>query len=148
MYEAGAAAAAAAAVAAAAQNISPGVEQADSAPNPSIPFTSQTTQQVTVQTSNDWRTHPHLMAHAGNPWQDWTAAIADSQDRYSANALLPLGSERPGDVGSAAVANHINQADVMAVAGMASTHTDQWPLLLFHDVSVLPSGSGGDGGGG
>lgn len=99
------------------------VDPAVSAANPLIAFASQATQHVAGQTAEDWRPHAQLLQQPGNTWHDWTAAIADSQDRYGANTLLTLGSNR--DV----AAEHGNQ-DAMA---SASSHSGQWPLLLFHE---------------
>ncbi|KAJ4286626.1 hypothetical protein N0V88_007915 [Collariella sp. IMI 366227] len=133
---------ASAAAAAAAPNAAPTGEQPDPAQNPLIAFASQATQHVAGQAAADnWPAQPQLMAHnpasAANTWQDWTAAIVDNQDRYSANALLTLGSGRPGEVvGAGGVVDHINQED-----GTGTTHAGQWPLLLFHD------GPGGVSGG-
>ena len=101
-------------------------------PNPLIAFASQATQHVAGQAGEDWRPHGQLASqHTGNTWQDWTTAIADSQDRYSANVLVTLGSSRPADV--PAGAEHANPGDA---AGAANSHTGQWPLLLFHEGSA------------
>ncbi|KAK0624531.1 hypothetical protein B0T17DRAFT_492208 [Bombardia bombarda] len=105
-------------------------------PNPLIAFASQATQHVAGHVAghaaDDWRPTAQLMTHnAGNTWHDWTAAIADSQDRYSASALLTLGSSRQGDIGSAMI-DHVNQGEAM-VGGVPTSHAGQWPLLLFHD---------------
>lgn len=106
------------------------LEQAASAANPLIAFASQATQHVAGQAGEDWRPHAQLLAqHSGNTWHDWTAAIADSQDRYSANALLTLGSARPSDVG--ATVDGVSQGEAIA----ATSHTSQWPLLLFNEPS-------------
>ncbi|KAK0719251.1 hypothetical protein B0H67DRAFT_532893 [Lasiosphaeris hirsuta] len=119
-------------------SVSPVVEQPAPAPNRLIAFASQATQHVAGQAGEDWRPHAQLMSqqNTGNTWHDWTAAIADSQDRYSANALLTLGSGRPGDVGAAV--EHVAQGDTI---GVPTSHSGQWPLLLFHD------GPGGASGG-
>jgi hypothetical protein len=111
-------------------SVSP-VDQPTPSPNPLIAFASHATQHVAGQTGEEWRPHTQLLPHnAGNTWQEWTAAIADRQDRYSANALLTLGSSRPGDLG--ANTDHVNQGDGLATA---NPHAGQWPLLLFHDGS-------------
>ncbi|KAL2261944.1 hypothetical protein VTK26DRAFT_2952 [Humicola hyalothermophila] len=115
---------------------------ADAAQNPLIAFASQATQHVAGQAAaENWSSQTHLMAAhnaaaSTNTWHDWTAAIADSQDRYSANALLTLGSGRPGEVGTAGVVDHVHQGDAMG-----TSHTGQWPLLLFHDGSGAGSGA-------
>lgn len=99
--------------------------------NPLIAFASQATQHVADPTGTAaaaellWR----QSASHGNTWHDWTAAMADSQDRYSANALLTLGggSRDPGGVSEAATA-----AEMAAVTAPVG----QWPLLLFDGASV------------
>lgn len=143
------------------------------AANPLIAFASQATQHVMsagpdgqpgASQEEEWRRSNAAQAQAqqllaatahatgivgGNPWHDWTAAIADSQERYSANALLTLGggsgAGRPGDH-----VEGVGPSDALSAAaaslgiglGVNSTHTGQWPLLLFHD------GTGNSGGGG
>lgn len=133
-------AAASAVTAATAPNATTAGDPPGAAQNPLIAFASQATQHVTGQAGDNWPQQTHLMAHTAaapsNTWHDWTAAIADTQDRYSANALLTLGSGRPGDVGTGAAVDHVHQGD-----GMGASHTGQWPLLLFHDGS----GAGGSG---
>ena len=113
-------------------NVNTVVDLPPQPPNPLIAFASQATQHVAGQTSEDWQPHPaQLLPHnTGNTWQDWTAAIADSQDRYSASALLTLGSSRPGDI--SASTDHVSQGG--PVPG-GNHHTGQWPLLLFHEGS-------------
>jgi hypothetical protein len=108
------------------------VDQPAPAPNPLIAFASQATQHVSGQTGEEWRPQAQPFSHnMGNTWQQWTAAIADRQDHYSANALLTLNSSRPGDLGPST--EHVNQGDGIATA---NTHAGQWPLLLFHDGSA------------
>jgi hypothetical protein len=136
-------AAASAVTAATAPNVTTAGEQAASAQNPLVAFASQATQHVTGQGQDNWPSQPHLMGHnpgSANPWHDWTAAIADSQDRYSANALLTLGSGRPGDVGAGGVVDHIGQGESMGVGNVGNSHSGQWPLLLF-DGSGAVSGA-------
>lgn len=124
-------AAASAVTAATATNAGATGEQTAPAENPLIAFASQATQHVAEQAAESWTAQNQLAAQqsvAANTWHDWTAAIADSQDRYSANALLNLGTGRAGDAAAAAVANHAHQGDAMG-----NSHADQWPLLLFHN---------------
>jgi hypothetical protein len=73
----------------------------------------------------------------GNTWHDWTSAIADTQDRFSASTLLTLGGGTrdvsagagvPGVTASSS-ANDINS---LQQAG-------QWPLIIFDQVA--PNGS-------
>ncbi|KAK4149845.1 hypothetical protein C8A00DRAFT_37548 [Chaetomidium leptoderma] len=124
-------AAASAATAATASHTTAAMEQAAAAQNPLIAFASQATQHVAGQAADNWPSQTQLMAHntaPANTWQDWTSAIQDTQDRYSANALLTLNSGRPGDVGVGGVVDHVGQGDAMG-----NTHSGQWPLLLFHE---------------
>jgi hypothetical protein len=122
---------ASAATAATASNATAAMEQA-ATQNPLIAFASQATQHVTGQAADNWPAQTQLMAHAAsapaNPWHDWTNAMQDPQDRYSANALLTLNSARQGEVGAGGVVDHVSQGDAMG-----TTHAGQWPLLLFHD---------------
>lgn len=103
---------------------------ASSQANPLIAFPSQAAQHVTAQPSADM-----LWQGRGNTWHDWTTAIADSQDRYSASALLTLGggSRDPAAPGEPAPpmgpSNDVNGA----------SQGGQWPLILFDPV--VPDGS-------
>lgn len=73
-------------------------------------------------------------------WQNWTAAIADSQARYSANALLTLGGGG-GNAGGGAGRSSV-VAPIMSDNSLtAMSHTGeelpmmpqpaQWPLIMF-----------------
>lgn len=96
---------------------SPAGDQAASASNPLIAFASQAAQHVAAGQAGEWVPQPNMMAHTtGNAWNEWTAAIADSQDQYSANALLTLGAPRPSEGTSA-----------------GDGQAGQWPLLLFRE---------------
>jgi hypothetical protein len=138
-------AAASAATAATASSTAATMEQAAAAQNPLIAFASQATQHVAGQATENWPgAQTQLMSQHTNPantWQDWTNAIQDThaipdtQERYSANALLTLNAGRPGDVTTGGVVDHVSQADAMG-----TTHSGQWPLLLFHDGSGGVSG--------
>lgn len=103
-----------------------------------------------------WRlqTTPH-----GNPgangahttWQDWTAAVVDNQDRYSANALMSLGSSGAngprtthsgggGGLNDTIVSNDLGIPVSVGLNGVngantvaTTTSNMQWPLLLFSD---------------
>jgi hypothetical protein len=110
--------------------------------NPLIAFASQATQHVAYQApaaASDilWRQQPH----SNNTWADWTAAIADSQDRYSANALLNLGAppRETGPVVDAGGAISNPQDGAADLGVVANAHAGQWPLLLF-DGSTTVSG--------
>ena len=95
-------------------------------------------------------------------WQDWTAAVVDSQARYSANALMSVGgsgSQRAahsesmgesmpaGDLGipvnvgvnGVSSVNNVNGVNGAAGSSVPTTSANmQWPLLLFSD----PTGAG------
>ena len=118
---------AATAAAAAAASVAGGAHQA--ATNPLVAFASQASQHVSNHTGDDW-----ARAMTGqNTWHDWTAAMADSQDRYSANALLTLGSGQRSD----------GTTDLGVGADgtvTATNHAGQWPMLIFHDAADAVSG--------
>ncbi|KAK8034050.1 hypothetical protein PG993_009045 [Apiospora rasikravindrae] len=104
--------------------------------NPLTAFAAQATQ--IAQPDMLWRQQA-AAASGGNTWQDWTAAIVDNQDRYSANALMSLGhGARSGSMNVNDGSNG-GQPDLgMGVGmngapGVPATATMQWPLLLFHD---------------
>lgn len=115
------AAAAAAAAAAASATTMP---DASSAANPLIAFASQATQHVVPQPGD------MMWQSRGNTWHDWTAAIADSQDRYGAGALLTLGAGTRDSIGAA------EAAPIQTTGDMAVSQATQWPLMLFdHPVT-------------
>lgn len=100
--------------------------------NPLIAFASQATHQV------DPAAEQLMWQRSGaNAWQEWTAAIADSQDRYGAGALLTLG----GATTAAPVSR--NSMPSMENGGQSATHdlTAQWPLVMFdnHGPQHYPS---------
>ncbi|KAH8203568.1 hypothetical protein TruAng_002316 [Truncatella angustata] len=101
--------------------------------NPLSAFAAQATSLQQPSSDMMWRqTTP-----GGNTWQEWTAAVVDNQDRYSANALMSLGaSTRPSSV----VNDGASQPQGMGMGGgginsanIPTTGNTQWPLLLFHD---------------
>ncbi|KAK8857317.1 transcription factor [Apiospora arundinis] len=103
--------------------------------NPLTAFAAQATQ--IAQPDMLWRQQA-AAATGGNTWQDWTAAIVDNQDRYSANALMSLGhGARSGNIvndGSNGGQPDLGMGVGMNGApGVPVTATMQWPLLLFHD---------------
>ncbi|KAF3799061.1 Protein SIP4 [Colletotrichum gloeosporioides] len=104
-----------------------GADETSAETNPLIAFASQATQHVADPTGSAaaaellWR----QSASQGNTWHDWTAAMADSQDRYSANALLTLGGG-PRDPNAVSEA-----ATVAEMAAVTAAPVGQWPLLLF-----------------
>lgn len=95
-------------------------------PNPLADFVPQASQHIAAQAATDvmWQ------GGRGNSWQDWTTAIADGQERYSASALLTL-----GNTGRASVASSI-----MTESGVGQTTAGdiglvppgaQWPMVIF-----------------
>ncbi|KAF3069616.1 Transcriptional activator protein acu-15 [Daldinia childiae] len=98
--------------------------------NPLTTFATQTTQ-MTQPAHIMWRQQPS----GGNTWQDWTAAIVDNQERYSATALMSLGSSdpRPGTHVDGTGANGLGMAVPINGTPTTTTATMQWPLLLFSD---------------
>ncbi|KND91044.1 Transcriptional activator protein acu-15 [Tolypocladium ophioglossoides CBS 100239] len=94
-------------------------------PNPLAGFASQPPQHIPTQAPADimWQ------AGRGNTWHDWTAAIADSQERYSASALLTLGNPGRGSGASGVLADGtVGQA--AGDMGMVPPGA-QWPLIMF-----------------
>lgn len=94
----------------------------DVQPNPLITFASQATHQVDPAAEQLMWQRP-----GANAWQEWTAAIADSQDRYGAGALLTLGSApTTAPVSGTSIAT-------MGNSGQPTVHdmTAQWPLVIF-----------------
>ncbi|RYP77196.1 hypothetical protein DL771_001245 [Monosporascus sp. 5C6A] len=98
-----------------------------------------------------WRLQP---SHAGantvglTAWQDWTAAIVDSQDRFSASALMSLGGAGSGGPRTTHAGNMSDDTIAASSLGIpvsvglsgvngGNTATTsaamQWPLLLFSD---------------
>ncbi|KAM5379371.1 hypothetical protein ACJZ2D_004069 [Fusarium nematophilum] len=96
--------------------------------NPLLAFASQSTPQVASQPAADM-----LWQSRGNTWHDWTTAIVDNQDRFSASALLTLGgstrdaSTGPGVPGVTAGPT-TNELNTIQQGG-------QWPLMLFDHVA-------------
>ncbi|KAI0799180.1 fungal-specific transcription factor domain-containing protein [Xylaria sp. FL0064] len=100
--------------------------------NPLANFASQATQMT--QPDIMWRPQ----SSGGNTWHDWTAAVVDNQDRYSANALMSLGganNHRPsGSILDSSGANGMNVGSMsMNNPALTSSAQMQWPLLLFTD---------------
>ncbi len=103
--------------------------------NPIATFATQATQMT--QPEIMWRQQPSV----GNTWQDWTAAIVDNQDRYSASALMSLGGSGPrpnahvdGNATSGlALGVGMDNTPTTTTATATNTGSMQWPLLLFSD---------------
>lgn len=151
------------------QSVTATMDHASSATNPLIAFASQATQHVSATGQpgtgpEDWRpqVHPQFAvtsAPNNNPWHDWATAMADSQERYSASALLTLGSNRHGDMSGTGMVDHSHGhvnggaghgpgggADGLGVSMAVSAASavgggQQWPLLLFPEVIGNGNGS-------
>lgn len=94
--------------------------------NPLITFASQATQHI-VEPSNHAAADDYLWRQTaqGTNWQDWAAAMADSQDHYGANALLTMGAGVRDPHGT-------NPEASLDLTGMP-TPAAQWPMLLWND---------------
>lgn len=100
--------------------------------NPLANFASQATQ--ITQQDMMWRPQ----SSGGNTWHDWTAAVVDGRNRYSADALISLGgtnSHRPsGSILDSGSVNGMNVGTMsMNNAAMTTSAEMSWPLLLFTD---------------
>jgi hypothetical protein len=96
-------------------SVTPGTES-----NPLIAFASQAAQHVNTTEQLMWQ------RAGGNAWQDWTAAIADSDDRYGAGALLTLGN-------TAAVSGSGQRGSIASMSGAQHNPQDiavQWPMVI------------------
>ena len=105
--------------------------------NPLIAFANQPGHPLT---SHDAQNYMWQGQGRGNTWQDWTAAIADTQDRYGANTLLTLGGAGRVPMESAML---MGDPSMMGQAEMP--HTDpaapQWPMAVFdHTTSTAGTG--------
>ncbi|EGX94569.1 C6 transcription factor FacB [Cordyceps militaris CM01] len=78
----------------------------------------------------------------GNTWQDWTAAIADTDDRYSANALLTLGGGPMQHQGTQPMDSSfiIGQGNSLSQPGggihQAAQPGQTWPIMMFDNNSA------------
>ncbi|KAI0158294.1 hypothetical protein GGR57DRAFT_42818 [Xylariaceae sp. FL1272] len=100
--------------------------------NPLTTFATTATQMA--QPDMMWRPQ----SSGGNTWQDWTAAVVDNQDRYSADALMSLGSSNNSRPAANVVNGHgVNDIGMstmgMQTPAMTTTAQMQWPLILFSD---------------
>lgn len=71
----------------------------------------------------------------GTTWQDWAAAVQDSEERYSANTLLTLGAgpQRSHTMDSslmmdASLQNHNGE--------VPNEQGSQWPMVMFDPHST------------
>ncbi|ORY55922.1 fungal-specific transcription factor domain-containing protein [Pseudomassariella vexata] len=112
--------------------------------NPLSTFAAQATQMAQPDMTSLWRQPAPgtTSSSGGNTWQDWTAAVVDNQDRYSANALMSLGgSNRPAvnvtegaeGMGMGVNGGSMNVNGVNGAPVTTSSANMQWPLLIFHD---------------
>ncbi|KAI1436815.1 fungal-specific transcription factor domain-containing protein [Xylaria sp. CBS 124048] len=100
--------------------------------NPIVTFVTQTTQ--IAQPDMIWRPQ----SSGGNTWHDWTAAVVDNQDRYSASALMSLGDTNgqrsSSDMLEGRSVNSMGMGTMsMNNPAMTTSNQLQWPLLLFSD---------------
>ncbi|EXK32736.1 hypothetical protein FOQG_10973 [Fusarium oxysporum f. sp. raphani 54005] len=96
--------------------------------NPMLAFSQPP--QVAPQPDMMWQSR-------GNTWHDWTSAIADTQDRFSASTLLTLGgSTRDASTGAGVpgVTSSPSANDINSIQ-----QGGQWPLIIFDQVA--PNGS-------
>ncbi|KAI1076207.1 hypothetical protein F5B20DRAFT_557099 [Whalleya microplaca] len=113
--------------------------------NPLTTFATQATQ-MTQPADIMWRQQPPPPqpppssggGGGSNTWHNWTAAIVDNQDRYSANALMSLGGSGPRGGPPSHVAVGSAPGDMGLGVGMpasvaTTTAAMQWPLLLFSE---------------
>lgn len=102
------------------------VPSSSAQPSPMATFVSQPPQHVATQAPTDmmWQ------AGSGNTWHDWTAAIADCQERYSANALLALGGTGRGSLTTPSVLSDGAVGQTGGDMGMVPPGA-QWPLIMF-----------------
>lgn len=115
----------------AASNVAP---MADSSvpENPLIAFASQATQPMPPNADS-----VYMWNGSGNGWHDWTAAIADTNDRYSANALLTLGGgamrhQSDQSMDSSFIMNHGNSlAQQGGDIPQAPQAGQTWPIMMF-----------------
>ncbi|KAF4341792.1 transcriptional activator acu-15 [Fusarium beomiforme] len=75
-----------------------------------------------------------LWQSRGNTWHDWTEAITDTQDRFSASTLLTLGGSTRDASTGAGVTSSPSANDINSIQ-----QGGQWPLIIFDQVA--PNGS-------
>ncbi len=104
--------------------------------NPLMAFAAQATQPMPPHSAADY-----MWQGRGNTWQDWAAAIQESEDRHSANALLTLGA-------GAGHRMHAMDSSMMMDNSLQHHHGGDgsgggqggsWPLLIF-DANTATSG--------
>ncbi|KAI0006599.1 hypothetical protein F4779DRAFT_620429 [Xylariaceae sp. FL0662B] len=109
--------------------------------HPLTTFAAQASQ-MTPPADIMWRQQPPpppppSSSGAGNTWHHWTGAIVDSQDRYSANALMSLGGSGPTRATTPNMASSTAPNDMGLGVDMppvaTTTAAMQWPLLLFSE---------------
>ncbi|PHH66223.1 hypothetical protein CDD81_7816 [Ophiocordyceps australis] len=95
----------------------PAASNAVAPPPPPPPPTSTSNAMSAAAVAAFTNPQPDMMwqTNHGNTWHDWTAAIADCQERFSASALLALGGTARPSMG---------ESEMMQPGA-------QWPLILF-----------------
>ncbi|KAJ3493430.1 hypothetical protein NLG97_g4733 [Lecanicillium saksenae] len=121
-----------------ATNVAP-IADTSVAENPLIAFASQATQHMPPHTEADY------LWSGRNTWQDWTAAIADTNDRYSANALLTLGSgamqhQTDPQMDSSFIINHGNSMSQQGGMHPSAQPGQTWPIMMFDNNNSATSG--------
>ncbi|KAI7771808.1 hypothetical protein LZL87_006084 [Fusarium oxysporum] len=96
--------------------------------NPMLAFSQPP--QVAPQPDMMWQSR-------GNTWHDWTSAIADTQDRFSASTLLTLGGSTRDASTGAGVPGVTSSPSVNDINSIQQG--GQWPLIIFDQVA--PNGS-------
>lgn len=106
------------------------VSNSSAQPSPMATFVSQPPQHVSTQAPADmmWQ------GGSGNTWHDWTAAMADCPERYSANALLALGNTGRGAVASPSVLAGGAVGQAGGEMGMVPPGAP-WPLVMFDHMT-------------
>src|SRR6202035_3376963 len=103
--------------------------------------------------SNQWGPHrpasqpqPHIINSGSQSWQQWTSTMAagnlESQDRYSASALMQLGGRDLSVPDTPAPLADLTGGPGGGVMGGGEVHPTggiAWPLNIF---DIGPSGNG------
>lgn len=123
-----------------AANVAPMAESPVSE-NPLVAFASQATQHMPPNNEA-----MYIWNGRGNTWQDWTAAIADTNDRYSADALLTLGGGAMHHQGDQPMDSSfiIGQGNSLGQQGggmhQAAQPGQTWPIMMFDNNNSATSG--------
>lgn len=109
--------------------------------SPLVAFASQATQHMPPHTEADY------LWPNRNPWQDWTAAIADTNDRYSANALLTVGGgamqhQNNQHMDSSFIVSHSNSMGQQGGIHPSAQPAQTWPVMMFDNNNNNTTTSG------